>query len=212
MRNKVFGIGFHKTGVTTLRECFQILGFNTCPRPLAYKIRELTATREHLAALQMADRFEAFSDSPWNYRWMYRVLDQVFPKSKFILTRRDEEQWFQSLLRWTEKNDSGNWIDMLVTVGKEFTSENKKQLIESYRGYNREVQQYFAKRRDKLLIMDWGAGDGWKKLCPFLGSTPGIDSTGGEWRVLDRLPHMLRYNAKTDSYVNYTPRPKRRSP
>ena len=38
-----------------------------------------------------------------------------------------------------------------------------------YDEHNADVRAYFAQRPDDLLVIDVTAGDGWDRLCPFLG-------------------------------------------
>ena len=89
---KVFGIGLHKTGLTTLRECFEILGLNVCPLDEAYEIRERVARGERFLAMELAAKYEAFADSPWNYHFMWQLLQGVFPGSDSALAG-DEPAW-----------------------------------------------------------------------------------------------------------------------
>lgn len=51
------------------------------------------------------------------------------------------------------------------------TSFNKKIMTQKYYEHNDEIKKYFKGREKDLLIMNICAGDGWKKLCPFLGKT-----------------------------------------
>jgi len=46
---------------------------------------------------------------------------------------------------------------------------NEAVYLERYERHNREVLEYFRDRPDDFLMMDFAAGDGWDKLCPFLG-------------------------------------------
>ena len=85
-----------------------------------------------------------------------------------MLTRRPTENWIQSqvkdfastetpMRRWIYGEDAG------CPVG------NENIYIACYERHNREVQEYFAKRPDDLLIIDLPNDDGWSRLCPFLG-------------------------------------------
>ena len=55
--------------------------------------------------------------------------------------------------------------------------ENEQVYFEKYETHNREVEQYFADRPDKLLKMCFEEGDSWSDLLPFLGieSSPTAD-------------------------------------
>lgn len=45
---------------------------------------------------------------------------------------------------------------------------NEELYLEKYNTYKKEVMSYFSNRQDDLLIVDWGKGDGWEKICEFL--------------------------------------------
>ncbi len=47
--------------------------------------------------------------------------------------------------------------------------KNGIEFIETYYRHHEDVRKYFHNRPDDLLEMDITAGDGWEKLCPFLG-------------------------------------------
>lgn len=100
--SKIFCIGFHKTGTTTLAECLRHLGLRVCPEELSYLYRTKAAAEDYLELLQLACDYDAFEDSPWNYAKVYKILDHNFPHSKFILTVRDVDAWVESLLRWAD--------------------------------------------------------------------------------------------------------------
>jgi len=106
MQAKVFGIGLHKTGTSTLGECLQILGYKVCPEEAAYATLEDVVAKDYRACLELARDYDGFEDSPWNCRNFYKVLDEAFPGAKFILTTRDEDRWFQSFLRWADMHGS----------------------------------------------------------------------------------------------------------
>jgi hypothetical protein len=93
---------------------------------------------------------------------------------------------------------------MRATLGCEVKRANRRRVIKAYNAYNTAVDQYFAKQETrKLLVVNWEQGDGWDKLCGFLGR-PTPRGQGGVGVL--KLPHMLAYHAPTDSYVNKRPR------
>ena len=59
-----------------------------------------------------------------------------------------------------------NKVREVVFGTQEFNSE---AWIVGYRRHTEHVPKYFADRPGDLLIMEIPSGDGWKKLCPFLG-------------------------------------------
>jgi hypothetical protein len=164
MKPKVFCIGFHKTGTTTLEVALKKLGyrvtgsFGTKDPDIASKVHEMAYT--------MAERFDAFEDNPWPI--LYRELDVRFPGSKFILTRRPAEAWIRSQVRdfATTETPMRRWI---YGEGAGCPEGNESVYVERYERHNREVLEYFRDRPDDLLVMDIPDDAGWEKLCAFLG-------------------------------------------
>lgn len=164
MKPKVFCIGFHKTGTTTLEVALRKLGyrvtgcFGTKDPDIADKVRE--------TAYAMVEDYDAFEDNPWPI--LYRELDERFPGSKFILTRRPAEAWIRSQVKdfATTETPMRRWIygeDAGCPEGNEDT------YVARYERHNREVLDYFSDRPDDLLVFDLPADAGWEKLCNFLG-------------------------------------------
>jgi hypothetical protein len=164
MKPKVFCIGFHKTGTTTLEVALKKLGyrvtgsFGTKDPDIAGKVHEM--------AFATVGRFDAFEDNPWPI--LYKELDARFPGSKFILTRRPAEAWVRSQVKdfATTETPMRRWIygeDAGCPEG------NEDVYIERYERHNREVLEYFRDRPNDLLVMDIPADAGWEKLCAFLG-------------------------------------------
>jgi hypothetical protein len=171
---KVFGIGFHKTGTSSLGVALRWLGYRVCngADPLrralgGRSMMGLLLRGELEPLLQVAEGYDAFRDNPWFV--LYRSLDQRFPGSRFVLTERDEERWLLSALRYFGSTDSRfrRWIYGVGTpIG------NTERWLERYRQHNHEVKQYFRSRPADLLVVDWEKGHGWAELCSFLGQLP----------------------------------------
>ena len=189
---KIFGIGLHKTGTTTLAECLHTLGYSVCPEELAYLTRHAVVAGSYRPTLRLVLSYDAFEDSPWNYKNFYRILDVVFPEAKFVLTARGNEgRWFESLLRWTALYNSASALNIISTLGLAVTPGDRKEVLAAYRAHNNGVVEYFAGQPDRLLVVDWEAGDGWEKLCGFLG-VPVPRMT---------FPHALRYDSELMEFV-----------
>jgi len=96
-RGKVFGIGFPKTGTTTLGSCLKTWGYKhyDCNMNLAAEV----CRNETSNALKIAKRYESFEDWPWFM--LYKELDQEFANSKFILTVRKDTQTYISSVKNT---------------------------------------------------------------------------------------------------------------
>lgn len=162
-KTKVFCIGFHKTGTTSLEVALKKLGyrvtgsFGTKDPDIAEKVHEM--------AYAKVAEYDAFEDNPWPI--LYRELDERFPGSKFILTRRPAENWIRSQVKdfATTETPMRRWIygeDAGCPEG------NEDIYIARYERHNREVLDYFKDRRQDLLVIDFPNDDGWSRLCPFL--------------------------------------------
>jgi hypothetical protein len=161
---KIFCIGFHKTGTTSLEVALKKLGyrvrgsFGTKDPDIANKVHEM--------AYAMVADYDAFEDNPWPV--LYRELDERFPGSKFILTRRPSDAWIRSqvkdfastetpMRRWIYGEDAG------------CPEGNEDIYVARYERHNREVLEYFRERPGDLLVIDLPNNDGWTRLCEFLG-------------------------------------------
>jgi len=164
MKSKVFCIGFHKTGTTSLELALKKLGyrvtgsFGTKDPDIASKVHDL--------AYAMVDRYDAFEDNPWPI--LFKELDQKFPGSKFILTRRPADAWIRSQVKDFAKTETPmrRWI---YGENAGCPEGNEAIYVERYEQHNRDVLEYFKSRPDDLLLFDLPTAAGWDLLCPFLG-------------------------------------------
>lgn len=117
-------------------------------------------------ALELVPQYDAFQDNPWPM--LYKEMDKVFPGSKFILTLRDPQKWVASVAKnfGTDVTPMREWI---YGAGRGFPKGNEAVYVERFERHNREVLDYFSDRKQDMLIMNVTEGDGWEKLCPFLG-------------------------------------------
>jgi Sulfotransferase domain len=183
---KVFCIGFHKTGTTSLGRALELLG---------YRVVGATGVNdpdigEHVHALadQMLERYDAFQDNPWPL--IYRYLDERCPGSKFILTVRSPEAWIRSQVEHFGLTETPmrQWI-----YGAGCPQGHEELYLRRFRSHGEEVRRYFAERPRDLLVMDLARGDGWEQLCPFLGvAVPAVEfpfanKAGDRKRLLYRL-------------------------
>lgn len=169
MQQKIFGIGFQKTGTSSLNRALSMLGYSAAggirinhpkgvsiPPPLS-KEKVLPVALAHVAEA------DAFSDNPWPL--LYRDLDTAFPDAKFILTVRDPDEWLNSMVRHfgDTPNDVMEWI-----YGVPYPKGNEARCLRVYAAHNDAVRAYFAARPKDFLEMDLARGDGWLELCTFL--------------------------------------------
>ena len=162
MKPKVFCIGFHKTGTTSMAVALNQLGYRvTGPNG----VNDLNIEKNVISmAYDLAKDFDAFQDNPWPI--LYKELDAKFPGSKFILTLRSPESWIKSQVNHFGKKETPmrKWI-----YGVGCPEGNEDVYLKRFSNHCEEVMEYFKDRPYDLLVLDLAKGDGWEKLCPFLG-------------------------------------------
>jgi hypothetical protein len=170
---RIFGIGMHKTGTTSLAAAFGILGFNAAHWGTALWARRVWEQVKGYGPAAEVDAHYAFSDLPFTL--LFRELDKAYPGSKFILTVRPEDEWLKSVEKhWDPAINPHrkDWeiapfthrLHHLVYGRKTFDADI---FLRRYRAHNREVSEYFKDRPGDLLT--YRIGDGWPNLCNFLG-------------------------------------------
>lgn len=163
MTPKVFCIGFHKTGTKSLAAALEQLGYRVTG-PNGSKDPDIALNVQQLVE-NLVPQFDAFQDNPWPI--VFRDLDRRYPGSRFILTVREPRAWLESALGYFGRKPETpmrKWIYGVASpVG------NEQIFLERYNRHNRDVLDHFAERPGDLLVMDLAGGDGWEKLCAFLG-------------------------------------------
>lgn len=162
MKPKVFCIGFHKTGTSSMAAALSNLGYRVAG---PYGVNDPNIENNVLSmAYSLAEEFDAFQDNPWPI--LYKELDAKFPGSKFILTLRSPESWIKSQVNHFGKEETPmrKWI-----YGVGCPEGNEDVYLSRFKRHYQEVIEYFVDRPHDLLVLDLPKGDGWEKLCPFLG-------------------------------------------
>lgn len=190
-QTKVFGIGFNKTGTTSLTKAMRELDYKIGDQRKAELLHHHWAKRNFKPIIDYCNTAEFFQDIPFSKPFTYVALDQAFTDSKFILTIRDNpEQWYNSLVNFHTKLWSENdkpptvenlknadyvykgWAWEVIKYSSNFNLNdpyNKIDLINSYIEHNNNVMNYFKNNIDKLLIINVKEKDAYSKLCNFLG-------------------------------------------
>jgi len=160
---RVFGIGLNRTGTTSLCDALHTLGYmpthNRDPTPF-FKGDFSTFDHEHNAGADIS--VAAF----------YKALDEAFPQSRFILTLRDAESWLQSVLVHFANLPKNSAIAARGDVRERLYGAHwptPQQFLNAYKRHISEVANHFNGRND-LLVMDATKGEGWDRLCAFLGT------------------------------------------
>lgn len=163
IQGKIIGIGFQKTGTSSLRDALRILGFTV--GDTRYKLLFPILRKNWRKVKKTINRYDAIEDNP--YPIIYRDLDQLYPGSKFILTIREPDSWYKSVSRHIGnlRDPMHEWI---YGFGNGLPKDNKENTLSVYNTHNEGVIEYFKNRPEDLLIVDFTKGDGWEKLCSFL--------------------------------------------
>ena len=158
---KVFGIGFHKTGTTSLELALRILRYRVCG---AQPQMAGALARGDLSGLwPLVETWTAFRDNPWPL--VFRELDERYPGAKFILTTRAPENWLRSVLNHFGDRPSA-MRELIYGYGSPVGNESA--YIARYTEHHEAVRRHFARFPGRLLECSWEEGHGWKELCPFL--------------------------------------------
>jgi hypothetical protein len=160
---KVFGIGFHKTGTTTLETACRQLGLKTAP--VRTDLVKSLSRNDLMPTLKVARNYEVFQDNPWPM--LYKQMLSHFPNARFILTLRDEERWMKSILN-SFGGKSTPMREWIYGKGLGDPKKNPDIFLHKYRRHNEDVRDFFQDKPDKLLEVNWEQGDGWDPLCAFL--------------------------------------------
>lgn len=158
---KIFCIGLNKTGTNSLHQAFKTLGLKSVHfrDDSGRNIKDIIL-RNHLEdrnILAGLEDYDAISDWDRSHTVeIFKKFDAHWPGSKFILHFRDVNEWLESREQHIKRQKSPSW------------RVDKAAWKKHYNLHYGAALQYFAGRKD-MLLMDITKGDGWEKLCPFLG-------------------------------------------
>lgn len=164
-KQKVFGIGLHRTGTTSLRAALSALGYDVV-RPWRWSGRySMNLKKDNVLedALHLAEHHNGCAYMP--FTTFYKELYDKYPDAKFILTERDENKWVKSMCNFFSTN---NWPEVRFVFGMNADPNFEDQLKHRMRDHNSAVKEFFKDKPGSLLVMNIGKGDRWKKLCAFL--------------------------------------------
>lgn len=157
-KTKVFGIGLSRTGTTSLTLALMNLGYKSKHYPKALEIMEEAEKHDALTDISVIPA--------------YKDLARKYPDAKFILTVREIGEWLVSCeAHWEKKNRNIHSMSNFVRRAVYRTADFDPGLFTyAYSAHIKDVTEFFSRgQKDRLLIMDVCAGDGYKELCSFLG-------------------------------------------
>ena len=161
---KVIGIGLNKTGTTSLGVCFEHWGMShVACNDEAFG---LWCKGDIDSLLEWVGRYDSLENWPWAL--IYKEIDEAFPGTKFILTRRKTaDAWFNSLSKHAGRTGPTDFRKIIF--GHAMPDGHKEEHIRFYESHVKAVREYFKDRPDSLLDVCWEDGDGWSELAGFLG-------------------------------------------
>jgi hypothetical protein len=186
---KIFAIGYNKTGTTSLSKIMDNNNIFTAPqRPFECNLESyFYGNYSTYVEMVKNDYYEYsfFQDVPFSLPNFYKVLDEEFKNSKFILTVRDnEDQWYDSLIRFYKKGFPNFYnpkkingyiyeglLFKFLTKGYGSPKTNpycESSLKKSYLEHIKNVQDYFKNREKDLLVINLKDDDLLLKLENFL--------------------------------------------
>ena len=153
---KVFCIGMNKTGTTTITKVFKKLNYRVAPQiKQELSIGDLKMKNNHQRIKNFCWKYNFFQDLPFSQGNFYQQIDKIFPNSKYILTVRDSEKWFESL--------SNFHLIYFRKMGLNFKNitEVKKEHIKKFNWikegyyYNYTKKFWISEFKDNKVIYNW---------------------------------------------------------
>lgn len=170
---RIFALGLNKTGTTTLGHALNMLGIPTIDYPTDSRTLEQLEQGDY--KLDILKVYKAVTDMPVGL--FYPQLDRLYPGSRFILTVRDKSSWLKSVgnhwpfvMEWGRHEEAFRrftYYAFTAVYGSPHYNEDRYSYV--YDTHEEGIRRYFSGRPDDILIIDISAGEGWEKLCPFLG-------------------------------------------
>lgn len=136
-KDKVFAIGFNKSGTTSLHHLFQDLGFRSFHGIHWRDSRNRT----------LLHAFDAFSDGPPQD---FQALHRLFPTAKFILNTRDLEGWVLSRLKHVARDRTRDTRPATWSVSHQAV----EAWITDRNNYHARVLRYFQAFPEQLLVVN----------------------------------------------------------
>lgn len=202
-KEKIFGIGLHKTGTSSLNAALRVLGLRPAHFPFDPTTREeslaLLASGGDRLPLTVLRYCDGLIDLPGPAT--FEALDAAYPGSRFILTVRDREAWLRSCEAfWPSviepylldhpRDPFSIYLAAAMSALYGLPTFDREQFSRAYDAHMERVARHFRGRENDLLILDICSGDGWPQVCGFLRrpvpdlAFPFENRAGTEWSPL----------------------------
>ena len=144
---KYFIIGLNKTGTTSIKIAIEFALNSKRLNEITPKLR-LNSLEKEMGIIRLTHflsekyNINVFKDRPWNTNFFYKELHNYYSNSKFILTIRDEKEWWESVVKW---------LDARAIWTKEKDEESiKKELNEKFKLYNKHFNCQSINQQDYI--------------------------------------------------------------
>jgi len=180
MTLKIVGAGFGRTGTLSMKSALEILGFGPC-----HHMTEVFGKPDHIALWQDAadgkdvdweQVFEGYNCAvDWPVCNFWQELSERYPASKIILTLRDPDKWYDSVIAtifrgWLRGAEGISDPHALMATKLIFENtfrgdvSDRQHAISIFNKHNQTVIDTAPPER--LLVFE--AHQGWEPLCEFL--------------------------------------------
>lgn len=185
---RVIGAGFGRTGTYSLKTALEQLGCGPC-----YHMVEVFDKPRHVELWQAAaegrpvdwgELFAGYNSAvDWPACSFYEQLMELYPEAKVLLTVRDPEKWYRSVMNTiypTSKMEPESpevrahrrMVNTLIWQGTfDGRTEDKQHAIAIFERHNEEVRRRVPAER--LLVYE--VKEGWEPLCRFLDVPVPVD-------------------------------------
>lgn len=171
IKNKVFFIGFNKTGTVSYHNIMKVIVGKRATHRAIWTDWAYCSNKENL------DQYDVFTDGECAN---VQNLDKLYPNSKFILNTRSLADWLISRHKSIERSRRLNkWIfrrylplsSLLNYVNSHLLDNGDsamKRWVQIRNAYHCYVLDYFKNREDRFLVLDLADEDALPKLQKFL--------------------------------------------
>ena len=175
---KIFCIGLNKTGTSSLELVLESMGYRLGDQSAAEAKFGRWVKRDFRWLAEFCKTADAFQDAPFSFPFTFVYLDQLFPKSKFILTERESaDRWYESVVRFHQliaSLEPGIHYQFPYVVSRLFGTDQsdpyeREMAIAYYEQHNAVVKSYFRYRPHDLLVLNVGSKGSLRVLEAFLG-------------------------------------------
>jgi hypothetical protein len=184
---KVIGAGLSRTGTHSLHAALEQLGLHSIHYD-TQRLNDIIDGSEPHPTFRRYDDVDAVVDLPASL--FFKELADAYPEAKVVLTIRDVDDWWRGVKRHFEVNYVANERLLRHRVAqaigvpfRERPEDSFRRLLRQYAYGSTIPTEYLYKKRfiehnhlvqtlippERLLVIDITKGDGWQKLCPFLG-------------------------------------------